>query len=76
MQKNIGTNDRLLRVAIAVVLIAMIAAGWLSPLWTTIAAIVALALLVTSALSFCPSYLPFNLSTCREEPDRQTRPRA
>jgi hypothetical protein len=63
MQKNMGTADRVIRAAIAVVV------GWLYftgriPGWLGIVLlVVAVMFLVTSFLGVCPGYLPFNVST-------------
>jgi hypothetical protein len=60
-----GTADRVARSVVAIVLIALIAVGQLTQAWAIVAAIVAAVFLLTSAIGFCPAYLPFKLSTRR-----------
>ena len=63
MTVNMGTTDRALRVLGAVVLIGT----WYFKVMTGALGWVALAiaamLLVTSAIGWCPAYLPFGIST-------------
>ncbi|HTO89722.1 MAG TPA: DUF2892 domain-containing protein [Candidatus Sulfotelmatobacter sp.] len=63
MIKNMGSADRIVRIAIALVI------GWL---WFThrihgtlgiVLCVVAVAFVVTSLIGWCPSYLPFKIST-------------
>jgi hypothetical protein len=62
MKKNMGGIDRLLRIIVGLILVALVFVGpqtswgWLG-----------LIPLVTALTSFCPVYLPFNLSTLRKE---------
>lgn len=60
-----GTIDRAVRTVIAVLLVALIAAGQITATWAVIAGIVAAAFLLTSAVGFCPAYWPFKISTRR-----------
>ncbi|SNS16361.1 YgaP family membrane protein [Tropicimonas sediminicola] len=65
MTKNMGTADRAIRAVIGVVLlIAAFSAGW-SGLWSTIAAIVGLVMLGTSAMGYCPPYQILGIKTCK-----------
>jgi len=63
MKKNMGSVDRVLRlvatVAIAVLIILKVLAGTLM----IVLGIVAAVFLITSALGFCPLYVPLRLST-------------
>lgn len=60
MKSNVGGVDRVLRISVGVVLIALAATdvigvwGWLG--------VVPLA---TGLSGWCPAYLPFGLSTCK-----------
>jgi hypothetical protein len=65
MRKNMGTTDRVVRTVIALVLIALIAAGQLTQTWAVVATIVAAVFLLTSAIGFCPAYWPFRISSRR-----------
>jgi hypothetical protein len=63
MTRNMGTADRVVRTVVAIALGVLIAAGYITGTWAVVAAVVAVAFLVTSAVSFCPGYWPFGLST-------------
>ncbi|MFO7570806.1 MAG: DUF2892 domain-containing protein [Smithellaceae bacterium] len=63
MKKNMGTIDRVIRVFLAVVVIILYLTGTISGLAALILGIFALIFLVTSAIGFCPLYVPFNIST-------------
>jgi Na+(H+)/acetate symporter ActP len=56
MKKNVGTTDRVIRVLLAVVVAVLYFTNQISG---TLAVI----LVLTSVVSFCPLYLPFKLST-------------
>jgi CBS-domain-containing membrane protein len=64
MTKNMGTADRIIRTIIA----AIIATLYFTNVITGTLGIVLVALAVifvfTSAISFCPLYAPFGLSSC------------
>ncbi len=63
MKKNIGTIDRIIRIAITstigLLLFKGIITGWLGLLL----GIIAIILLLTGLIRTCPAYLPFSLST-------------
>jgi len=63
MTKNLGTTDRIVRSLSAVVLLFLILTGAIEGTLAVIFGIVAAALLVTSAISFCPVYHPLKIST-------------
>ncbi|OIN58321.1 YgaP family membrane protein [Arsenicibacter rosenii] len=65
MKKNIGATDRYIRIALAVILIALSAADVLTGIWTLAGFIAAGILLLTSLVSSCPLYLPFGIRTNR-----------
>jgi hypothetical protein len=68
MKPNLGTTDRIVRVGIAVLLGI---GAWLAGLGSVggiILLVLAAVMLVTSAVSFCPLYLPFGFST-RKRPE-------
>jgi hypothetical protein len=66
MTKNMGTADRLIRIAIALAIAALYLMGKLSGTLTTVLLIVAVAFVVTSFVGWCPSYAPFGLSTRKQ----------
>jgi len=63
MTKNVGTIDRIVRSTAAVVLLFLILTGAVEGTLAVILGVVAAALLVTSAVSFCPAYFALKLST-------------
>jgi len=62
MKKNVGTADKWIRIIIGLVLLSLVfigpktAWGWLG-----------LIPLITAFVGFCPLYLPFKISTKKEE---------
>lgn len=63
MNKNMGTADRVIRILVAVVIAALIAGGQLTGLPAIALGVLAGVFVLTSAVSFCPLYLPLKLST-------------
>jgi hypothetical protein len=63
MTKNMGLLDRGVRTLIAIVIAVLIFTGRITGVLAVILGIVAVAFLVTSFVSWCPAYLPFNIST-------------
>jgi hypothetical protein len=61
--KNMGTIDRIIRTAVAVVIVALYFGKQISGTVAVLLGIVAGAFLLTSLVSWCPAYLPFGLST-------------
>lgn len=66
MKKNMGTIDRVIRTVIVVVIAALYFTGQISGTVAIALGIVAVAFLLTSLVSWCPSYVPFGLSTRKE----------
>ena len=63
MIKNMGTVDRVLRAALAIIIAVLYFTGAISGTVAIILAIVAVIFLLTSFVGTCPAYLPFGLST-------------
>ena len=63
MKKNVGLVDRVLRVLLAVIVLALYLAGKLTGTSAVILGVVAVILLLTSLFSFCPIYWVSKLST-------------
>ena len=63
MKKNMGKLDRLLRSIAALVIGYLLINGTISGTLGIVLAVVAIAFLVTSMISWCPAYLPFGIST-------------
>jgi hypothetical protein len=63
MIKNIGSVDRVIRVAVAIGVFILIATEVVSGIPAWILGIGAIILVATSAAGTCPMYLPFGIST-------------
>ena len=64
MKKNMGTTDRLVRaLLVAPILLVIAFAVGFATVAGDIAMVLALLMLATAALGFCPLYLPFHLHT-------------
>lgn len=63
-RQNTGTTDRDIRLVLAALfgLIALFAP--FGGLWQIVPAVLAVVMLVTAAVSFCPLYAIFGLNTC------------
>lgn len=67
MVKNLGVADRVIRIVLAVL------AGWLyfshqvSSALGIVLLVIAILLLLTTAFGVCPAYLPFKLSTRKQQ---------
>ncbi|AGA92002.1 Protein of unknown function (DUF2892) [Thioflavicoccus mobilis 8321] len=58
MEKNMGSTDRTIRLVAG---IAVLAWGFYASSW--ILSIIGIVLLATSAMAWCPAYLPFGIKT-------------
>lgn len=67
MKQNMGTVDRIVRVVLALVVAVLYLTGQLSGLAAVILGVLAVIFLVTSAIGFCPLYVPFKLSTRKQQ---------
>jgi hypothetical protein len=63
MKKNMGSADRTIRVLIAALLGVLIIAGQIVGVTAAVLGILAIVLLLTSAVGFCPLYVPLKRST-------------
>lgn len=63
MTQNMGTVDRIARSIFAVVVAALYFLGVISGTVAIILGVFAVVFLLTSAVAFCPLYLPLGLST-------------
>ena len=64
MQKNVGGIDRVLRIVVGLVLVALAATGKIGA-WGWLGLIV----LATGVFSFCGAYTLLGLNTCPMKPD-------
>ena len=63
---NVGGLDRLVRF-ISAAIIALVGLFWVGGWVGSVMVVIALLLLVTGLVGFCPAYVPFGISTCGEE---------
>ena len=67
MKPNMGTFDRVVRILVAIVIIALYFTNQVSGTAAIILLIFAGVFILTSFMSFCPLYAPFGLSTRKKE---------
>lgn len=67
MKKNMGTIDRVVRTLLAIVVLVLYLTGKISGSVAIILGIFAVIFVLTSAISFCPLYLPLKISTRRKQ---------
>lgn len=58
-----GSADRIIRVVVALIMVALIVTGAAKGILAVIFGVLAAVFILTSVVSFCPLYLPFKLST-------------
>jgi hypothetical protein len=66
MKKNLGSIDRIIRLVIALVAVVLAATGTVTGTLAIVAGVVAVAMVATSAISWCPIYFPFGWSTKKD----------
>jgi hypothetical protein len=66
MTKNVGSADRIVRTLLAIVFGVLIFTGNVTGTLAIILGVLAVVLLATSAVSFCPLYLVGKISTGRD----------
>lgn len=65
MKKNMGLLDRIVRIALALLVAVLYFTGQISGLAAIILGLFAVIFVITSLVSFCPLYLPIKLSTLK-----------
>ncbi len=63
MPKNMGAADRIIRTLLAIAVIVLFLTKQISGLAAIILGIFAIIFLLTSAVGFCPAYVPLKIST-------------
>jgi len=66
MKRNMGVADRVIRVALAVVVAVLYFTNQLSTTAAVILGILSVVFVLTSIVGLCPLYLPFGISTKRK----------
>ena len=64
MKKNMGNTDRMIRIAVAVLVAVLLFAKVITGVVAIVLAVLAAVFVLTSVVSFCPLYTIFGLSTC------------
>lgn len=67
MKPNMGTVDKVVRILVAILIVALYFTHQISGIATVILLILAGIFILTSFLSFCPLYFPFGISTRKKE---------
>jgi len=75
MTRNMGTADRVVRTLVALAIAVLYFTGQISGTLAIVLAIIAIAFVLTSSVGWCPSYLPFGLSTRKPPSAGSTPPR-
>jgi hypothetical protein len=67
MKKNMGLIDKVIRILVAIAVIALYFTNMISGVLAIILLVVAGVFILTSLIGFCPLYLPFGLNTGKKE---------
>ena len=67
MKQNMGTTDKVVRILAAIVIAVLFFTHQISGTAAIILLVLAGIFIVTSFMSFCPLYLPFGISTRKNE---------
>lgn len=67
MKKNMGSMDRLIRLAVAALIVILFVSKVISGTFGVVLLVLAGIFVITSFVSFCPLYAPFGINTCRHE---------
>jgi len=67
MKQNVGSIDKVVRVLAAVVIGVLYFTGQITGTAAIILGLFAVVFLLTSAIGFCPLYLPMKLSTIKKK---------
>ncbi len=70
MKLNMGAADRIIRLVVVAVIAALYFTGQVTGTAAIVLAVIAVLLLVTSLAGWCPSYVPFGISTRKGETRR------
>lgn len=65
--KNVGSVDSMIRIALAVIVAILYFTGLISGTVAIILGILSVVFIITSVVKFCPLYWPFGLSTRQGE---------
>ncbi|MDD2673263.1 DUF2892 domain-containing protein [Flavobacterium petrolei] len=63
MKKNMGSTDKIIRIAIAILIAILYFTNTISGTLALVLGAFAVIFIITSFISFCPLYSPFGIST-------------
>ncbi|MFM2201695.1 MAG: hypothetical protein RL040_895 [Bacteroidota bacterium] len=64
MRANMGSSDRIIRLALAAIFATLFFSETVSGTWGIVLMTLAVVFILTSLVSFCPLYAPFGINTC------------
>ena len=64
MKKNVGNPDKIVRIILAIVLVALYFTNVITGTWGIVALVAAAIMVATSFMSSCPLYSVFGFSSC------------
>jgi len=67
MKKNMGSTDKFLRIALAILVAVLYFTNVINGTLAIVLGILAVVFVLTSFISFCPLYLPFGISTLKKK---------
>jgi hypothetical protein len=67
MKPNMGTADKIIRLVVVAIIAVLYFSGQITGTVAIILGIIAVAFLVTSLIGWCPTYVPFGISTRKSE---------
>ena len=67
MKQNMGVADKIIRLAVAAIIVVLYISGQITGTAAIVLGIIAVAFLVTSLIGWCPTYVPFGISTKKKE---------
>jgi hypothetical protein len=67
MKKNMGTNDKVIRILVAVVIAILFFTNVITGVLGIVLLALAVIFVLTSLVGFCPLYLPFGINTGKKK---------
>ena len=67
MKKNMGSSDKIIRMALVALIAVLYLTNIISGTLAVVLEVFAVAFLITTAISFCPLYSVFGVSTRKKE---------
>ena len=67
MKRNMSNFDRIIRVVVAALFAFLYFSGIVGGVFGVVLLVLGAVFLLTSAIAFCPLYVPFKISTYKEE---------